>query len=373
MPDAHDAISRIAEGQVEQEPLVYTLYTQEELANLNMPLTQWIVPMMIPHPGLVIISGKPGSFKTWFATWIGLRASAGLPLFDKCDQMFFNLPNTLGKVPTLFIEEEMAKPSMKERACCFQAFNEASDMLYMIDEGFKFKDEAWQIELTKVIENKKIKLLILDPFSSVMGLEDENNNSEVAKVMDVIRKVFIKAGLTVILLHHPAKGDGGGRSIRGAGDILGKCDVHLCLEKEEKEGEYLRTVVVRFEKMRLAPEDQVKNFRMSLSKIGSGTDLEFTFLGEVTKEKFKKDEGHEELAEQILEAIGDGEGYEQKQIADMVGQKANNTKFRSVWGSLCYEKKVLRNPTTKMYHLALKLSPQQAAEFPQPYKQEPYK
>jgi hypothetical protein len=369
MPDAHEAINRIAEGQIGQEPLVYTLYTQKELANLDIPPTQWIVPMMIPNPGLVIVSGRPGSYKTWFATWIGLRASAGLPLFDECDQMFFSRPSPLGKVPTLFIEEEMAKPSMKERACCFQAFNEASDMLYMVDDGFKFKDEAWQAELIKVVEEKKVKLLILDPFSSVMGLEDENNNSEVAKVMDIIRKVFIKAGLTVILLHHPAKGDGGGRSIRGAGDILGKCDVHLCLEKEE-EGEFIRTVSIRFEKMRLAPEDQVKNFKMHLHGSNDHPDRQFIYIGEATKEK-KKKKGPEGLTTQILSVMKDNEAYEQKWIAKMVGQKPNNSKFQSAWKSLCREDVILQDPKTKTYYRSLGLGRLRAP--PTPYKQEPYK
>lgn len=368
MPDAHDAISRIAEGQVEQEPLVYTLYTQKELANLDIPPTQWIVPMMVPSPGLVIISGRPGSYKTWFATWIGLRASAGLPLFDKCDQMFFSRSSPLGKVPTLFIEEEMAKPSMKERACCFQAFNEASDMLYMVDDGFKFKDEAWQIELTRLVEEKKIKLLILDPFSSVMGLEDENNNSEVAKVMDIIRKVFIKNGLTVILLHHPAKGEGSGRNIRGAGDILGKCDVHLCLEREENESP--RTVTVRFEKMRLAAEDQVRNFKMTFSGADFESDRQFVYLGEALKEKTKTEKDHAELAQQILAVLQDEEEYEQKEIAELVGQKPNNSKFQSAWGKLLSERKILKNATSKLFHIPLNLPPPQA---PQPYRQEPYK
>lgn len=366
MPDAHDAISRIAEGQAEQEPPKYQLLTHQELVDLDIPPMEWIISKLIPNPGLVVISGKPGSFKTFFAQWLGLRVSGGRPLFDLSDQPFLRRPSAMGQIPTLFIEEEMTKQLMKERALNLNVPG-VDGMFYMIDDGFKFKDELWRTEILKVIEEKKIKLLILDPFSSVMGLENENDNAEVAKVMDIIRKEFVKIGLTVVLIHHPSKGEGESKNIRGAGDILGKCDVHICLETKEESGQ---TVIVSIQKNRVADRSIIKSFAMNLAGTDSERNQRFEYLGEKKPEVKGHIKVREELAEEILEAVNDGEERHQKDIAKLVGQKANNKKFEVVWSKLLQEKRLLKSATTKMYHIPLNLPPPQP---PQQYRQEPYK
>jgi hypothetical protein len=323
-----------------------SLLSHQELLELDILPMSWIMNLVIPNPGLVVISGKPGSFKTFFAFWLGLRASAGLPLFDEYDTEYFCqevIQSPMGKVPTLFVEEEVTKQLMKERAHGFKVF-EVGDMNYMIDEGFTFTDEAWLRWILKVIQEKGIKLLILDPFSSVMGLEDENNNAQVAKVMDLVRKEFVKLGLTVIMIHHPSKGDGDGKNLRGAGDILGKCDVHLCLEVEN---EMEKIVRVSYQKLRVADRARVANFKMSLTGDGSMRDLRFRYLGE-TKTKTEEERG--ELESNILEVIKDGEEWEREEVAKAVGKKTNSSMFDSVWSRMLKEEKISKNATSKKYY-----------------------
>lgn len=354
MRKQHEEIDNIL-GEIDQQQKIITpnIITHKELLELDIPPMKWVMNMMIPNPGLTVISGRPGSYKTFFALWMGLRASAGLPLFDEYDEPYFcqaEADASMGKIPTLFIEEENTKQLMKGRARGLKVF-EVGDMNYMIDEGFKFTDEAWRETIHRVIEEKGIKLLILDPFSSVMGLDNENDNAEASKVMDIVRKEFVKLGLSVILIHHPSKGSEG-NNLRGAGDILGKCDVHLCLENED---ELQKIVRVTYEKLRVADRSKVANFRMRMTGDGDLRNLEFRYAGQTVS---KTQEERNELAEQIMEAISNGAELEQKEIAEIVGQKPQNKKFKASWDQLVRDKKILRNATSKKFHKDLSVSGQ---------------
>ncbi len=331
------------------EPLVYDLLSHKQLLNLDIPPTQWIIGLMIPNPGLVAISGKPGSYKTFFAIWLGLRAGMGKPLFDEHDEGYFSdeLERApMGKVPTLFVEEENTKQTMKERALGFHSFTSTpvDDMFYMVDEGFKFTDERWRTELLKIIDEKGIKLLIVDPFSSVMGLENENDNAEVSRVMDLVRKEFVKRGMTVILIHHPSKGDEGVKNLRGAGDILGKCDVHLCLEVENEMEKIIR---VSYQKLRVADRSRVSDFKIRLAGDSGMCDLRFRYLG-IAKPQYEED--RDELVADILKFMEDGAEYTQKEIASGVQQKTNNKKFVAAWKNLIAETKIKQNIMSKLFY-----------------------
>lgn len=331
--------------QEQQKLRTFSPLTYQELLDLKIPTMEWIVPLMIPTPGLVVITGRPGSFKTFFALWLCLRASSGLSLFDNMEDTFFpKLPKGTQKdaIPSLFIEEENTIQTIKERVAGFKGAD--SNSFFLIDGGFKFNDEILRSNALRFIEEKGIKLLVLDPFSSVMGLENENDNAEASKVMDIIRKEFVAKGLTVILIHHPSKGEGEGRGIRGAGDILGKCDVHLCLENENETEKIIR---VNYEKLRIADRALVSNFKIRLTGDTSLRTAEFIYLEEA---KSKKESERLILKDQIMEAIADGEEYQRKQIADAVSMNSTGKAFDSAWKELIAEKRIFLNAITKRYH-----------------------
>jgi hypothetical protein len=249
-----------------------------ELLALNIPKPSWIINNVIPSCGLVAISGKPGSYKSFFALWLAMRAAAGEPQFDDTQEPFFCEQRTVHS-PTLFIEEENTTILTRDRYYGLRQVPGAH-LYFRIDQGFKMQDEEWRKALLADVEAKGIKLIVADPFSSVMGLEDENNNAEVAVVMDLIRKEFIAKGITFVFIHHPAKGDGEGKGLRGAGDILGKCDVQLHLEKDEEDP---CQITVSYEKMRLLRPDAVQNWKMRFIGDEALRDQRFRYLGEAKR------------------------------------------------------------------------------------------
>lgn len=309
--------------------------TALHLDQMNLPRNEWLVNRVVPQGSLMAISGRPGSFKSFFALWIALRASGGLPLFnipEDSEKPFF-CPQITKKTPTLFIEEENTLPLMYERLRGLNT-NKEVPLYFRIDAGFKMQDETWLGALKRDIESKQIGLVIMDPFSSVMGLQDENSNAEAAKVMDLIRKELVAKGVSVIFIHHPAKGDDSGKSLRGAGDILGKCDVHIHLEKDELDK---RLVTVSYEKMRLISETEVSNFKIRLSGDTSLGQGEFTHQGEA---KPKVREERDEMAERILEVMEAGEPMQKSFIAEAVGAGRTDKRFMASFAELLNDGRV---------------------------------
>ena len=103
---ANDIFDTLANGK---KNWLEGAYTHTQIQQANLPDPAWFVPTLIPNPGLVAITGRPGSFKTFFTQWLALRLSAHLPLFDTWDT---EPPFNKSQVPTepinvCFIEEEM--------------------------------------------------------------------------------------------------------------------------------------------------------------------------------------------------------------------------------------------------------------------------
>lgn len=316
--------------------------TAKSLEGKALPRPTWLVERLIPSAGLVAISGRPGSYKSFFALWLALRISEGLHVFDSRDEDFF-CEQITAKCPVMFIEEENTEILVRDRMLGLKTPRN-SNLHFRIDQGFKLGQEIWLKTLEEDIHNLGIKLVIMDPFSSVMGLEDENNNAEVSQKMDLIRKTFLEKGVTVIFLHHPSKGDDSGKNLRGAGDILGKCDVHLHLEKDEIDK---KLVTVSYEKMRLVSDDQVQNFKMRFTGDSLFGDAEFRYIGAA---KPKYEEARNEISEKLFAAMIPGEPMTKSYVAELVGQDTHNPKFKKAWAQLVFEGRVRASLEKKNGH-----------------------
>lgn len=294
----------------------------------KLPRTEWIVNKVIPKGGLVAISGVPGSYKSFFALWLGLRAAEGLPLFELglADEPFYCELKT-DRTGVLFIEEENTVIMTHERLLGLKT-PATNNIYFRVDQGFKVQDPLWTAKLLEDVKKFNIGLIIMDPFSSVMGFEDENDNAEVSLGMDNLRKNFLVHGVTIIFIHHPSKSSEGGTNLRGAGDILGKCDVHIHLAKDEIDK---KLVTVTFPKMRLISDDEVSAFKMRATGDSLLGDMSFRYLGQA---KPKHEEARDALAKQIFDAMIPGELTLKSQVADLVGSNHRNDKFQAAWKSL---------------------------------------
>lgn len=329
-----DTFSKALKEKTEREAKTEkpSAMTEEELMAMDLPPIEWIINKVIPKGGLVAISGRPGSFKSYFALWLARRIAAGEPIFcdDDLDQPFFCEQKT-AKTGVLFIEEENSQIMTRERLRGFRVPSSANLHLRVM-QGFKVQDDVWQKNLLEDVKNHNIGVIIMDPFSSVMGLKDENDNAEVSGVMDLLRKEFLEKGVTIIFLHHPSKGDTGAAGLRGAGDILGKVDVHLLMERDEIDK---RTAKVSFAKMRLISEEEVQSFKIRLSGDKLAHDERFRYLGSAETK-------HEETKRKILETMIIGEEFTRAEVADTMGVASGTYPFNPAWKSLIADKKIYK-------------------------------
>lgn len=325
------AANKIEDEEYKEFPLPIS---SEDFMAMDIPKPKWFLNRLVPSTGLVAISGKPESYKTWFVIWMARRAACGLPLFDKKEgdeSYLVEMATELtGPAKVLLVEEENAESQMQQRMKLYEGPNTPNLSFYLsINKGFKFSSKSMRDQLIAWIRENGINLIVLDPFSSVMGFENENDNAEVAKMMDIVRHEFIEdLGLCVIFLHHPSKNAEGSKNLRGAGDILGKCDVHISLEVEHKRDKVIR---VTYEKLRIEDRNLISDFRMGMVKNPFGQDLHFSFIEEAQP---KDDEVQSNLKEKILKNMTPEEIYLKQDLSDMSGAGRNSKDFNRVLESL---------------------------------------
>lgn len=320
--------------------------TVEELLYKEIPPPLWFLNCVIPSAGLVAVSGKPESFKTWFVMWMAWRMASGLPLFDPTegkDVVYLQEHGKkhAGKASVLFIEEENTEGVMQDRLKHYP-FPRPPEGAYslLINKGFKFSSEPMREALKRRIKELGVKVLIIDPFSSVMGFQDENDNAEVAQMMDILRHEFIEAlGLVIIFIHHPAKGAEGLNNLRGAGDILGKCDVHLNLEVEDA---IAKIINVTYQKLRIEDRRSVHDFRMRMDIAPVFNHINFVYEGVA---KSKSEEQRNVLTQKLLAAMEPGEAYAKTQLADLIGKRRTDSQFTNIFDQLVETKAILKSAT----------------------------
>ncbi len=252
----------------------------EDLLNEEIPVTRFAIPNTIPIPGLTAISSPPNVGKTFLGLWLAHQISAGRPVFRALegeDLSFLKQEGDIKPLKVLYIQEEMGRGSVQGRMKSFKDGTSEKHFAHMILKRFKLTDPVWQGKIKKLLETHKFDVVIFDPLSSVLGVKNENDNSEVSAALDYLRDLSNEFEFGGIIIHHPAKGEDGTFGLRGAGDILGKVDVHLRLSTPDKE--HRDVILLTYEKLRDVSFSSVHNFK--IQRVGEsflGT-TEFVYAG----------------------------------------------------------------------------------------------
>lgn len=297
------------QGKEPKPSLTSFLIDEETLDQKELEKTQWLFPLLMPSPALIGLVGRPGSYKTFFAHWMARRLSQGLSLFES-----YTIPpdwSTYGygkEIRSLIIEEEMGEEIVQERIRSLKSHKQ-ENIFWMLNSGFQVTDEERVKELVKIIEDNQIKLLILDPFITISGLKDENDNAEASRVMKILLDSFVNSGprITVLFIHHPSKSSDGD-VMRGAGDILGKSYMGFALEKIGETNE----IKVKCVKSRW---NWPKAFKMGMVK--DGEQLKFVYLGKEDQTTTSK---KSEIQDQIVALLKQKDELTKVQISALLAR-----------------------------------------------------
>jgi hypothetical protein len=317
-------------------------YSWDELMAVPVEPMSWPLPGILPHPKLVAISGRPESYKTFFSCWMAIRMACGKPCFDNIPELPLGTVSSDQTYKILFIEDENDVGMTQDRLRAMGGHSPSGRLWFYVDQGVKVKDQKWREKIINFCKKNGIKMVFMDPFSSVMGMEDENSNGEASLIMDIIRKSFVKEGISVVFLHHPSKGDEGGKNLRGAGDILGKVDIHISMEREECAEDEEKKIRVTFEKVRCADRRLLKPFRIVVRGDFKSKDFRFEYLGEAKK---KSEQEKDEMRSKIMDSLTISTGRTKKDVAESLGcTMGTGTKFDKAWKELSDERRFHKCP-----------------------------
>jgi putative DNA primase/helicase len=241
----------------------------------------WVVEKLFPVGGVNVISGHPGSFKTWVLLHVALKVARG-------ELVFGQFPSKKTKV--LIVDEENRVELIRPRLEMLGA-SSADDGIFISSlANFKIDDRPSMEKLTAFVERHQIGLVIFDSFVRVHS-KDENVAREIAEVFEGF-KSLAKAGIAVIITHHHRKQartgkHGMSQSLRGSSDILAAVDTHLAVEYDKEEN----TLTFFQTKMRVA--EAHNPFTVDISS--DATSMHLGFTGEADMKKLKADEAQEAI------------------------------------------------------------------------------
>ena len=168
---------------------------------------------------LCMLYAPTGVGKSWAALSIALAVAAGGSFLG------WKAPEPR---PVLYVDGEMDVIDLQERARAILAAmpdgeRKAAETNFVLlaqqdqEAGVGFPDlaakEGGEVVM-RLAQERKASLVILDNFSTLANVEDENAASSFNPILDLLLR-FKHAGVAGILVHHAKKGSGGRGSYRG--------------------------------------------------------------------------------------------------------------------------------------------------------------
>jgi len=256
----------------------------------------WIVENLVAEEALTIISGLPGSFKTWLCQYMAVKTAKGEPVFGQLKTC---------QSSVLVVNEESTK-SMLHRN--FKQLGWTPDLPIFSLNLVGYKMSQLYVEaIIKTAKDLDAKLVVFDSFVR-FNTKDENDSREMAEVMDLYRQIT-KAGLGVLIIHHNRKGIVGysnaALDMRGSTELLAAVDCHYAVQRKNMLSEYVKLVPT---KNRLVGKPRTIELRFP-----DGAS-EFEFVGADKTEAEKRTE----LLERIHGVVADNPGSSQTELIDLV-------------------------------------------------------
>jgi RecA-family ATPase len=306
-----DELSETAKRKAEKHDRLQPIGIKEILLT-EFPENEWVVEKLIPKNGTSIISGYPGSFKTWVTMQIAIAVAKGEKLFSvfACSQ-----------APVLIIDEENNIREIQKRLMILGANADLPiDILYQ--KNFKVNDKADLEAVLEICKAKKIGLVIMDSLVRIHD-NDENDARQMSEVFGCIKE-FCKLNITVFITHHERK-EAAFQShlrMRGSSDIYASLESHLSIKlAKDREGK----LTIEQTKLRCAKE--IKPFELLVKE--ADDIISFEYVGEIQQQNKGEDieaaivlllSETEQLSKQeIVERLNKEEGFGEKAIRKSLG------------------------------------------------------
>lgn len=161
------------------------------------PLDSWLGDGLLVRGELAFLTGHSGIGKTFLALQLMSALSIG--------HTFCGIPTRAAKVG--FVELEMPWGSVQQRLRALDPARSDLSRIAVVCEppaAVHVRDEAIQAALIAFCRLHSVEVLVMDPFNRLHG-DDENDNSDMGRVMEGLHAVRRETGVSMIVLHHVRK------------------------------------------------------------------------------------------------------------------------------------------------------------------------
>jgi hypothetical protein len=268
--EVRSVVFNIAKKEREKVPIIEVV-DSSELSRLRAEPPKKIIDPFLPAGSKAILAGWQGSYKsTLLLNWaVSIRSE--LPVFGRFDV-------SLGRV--LYVDRENSPDLTNYRV------EKISRGMNALRGGISFQFPKEKPDLAnprvreayiRVIERERIDLAIFDSFLCFFNLRNENDNTEVRNILELVKEIPDRTGAAILFVDHagkpsPEKARAGIKvTPRGASAKGDWADVVMTLEEREHEARKLRAL--RFSKTRF-------NLPMPTIILEVGPNLVFAPSGE---------------------------------------------------------------------------------------------
>jgi RecA-family ATPase len=193
-----------------------------DYVTLERPSLDWLIPDLLPKPGMLLLLGEPFAGKSFLAFQLGLMlAQGGMFLHKKCRQS-----------RVLYLQFDPSELVWRDRILAIQKAGVKLDgpifMVHPDDNRRNMHILALENQrfLTETLEASRPDVVIIDVLREIHSC-DEQDSTQMKQVGDALMQIF--HGHTMVLIHHTRKIDNEKpieviNSSRGSSYITGKAD-----------------------------------------------------------------------------------------------------------------------------------------------------
>jgi hypothetical protein len=188
----------------------------------------WLVKNFLPKATLGVIYGESGSGKSFLVYDLCAAVSRGLETW--CGKRV-----NQGRVLIVVAEGAQGFRQRIDAYCHQQGISPGDfDVDYISDFIPNLTEPNLVTDLIKEIkEREPYDLIVMDTFAQVMAGADENSGKDVGSALAQCKRINVKTGAMVLLVHHSGKD--AGKGARGWSGLRAAADVELEITRKEND------------------------------------------------------------------------------------------------------------------------------------------
>ena len=273
-----------------------TPISMAELVEHHPAMRPPIIDGLIREGEVLNMIAAPKFGKSWLALSMAFSVATG--------REWMGFPTIQGEV--LIIDNELHKETLASRlrrvADAYGCFDEAKDRIQVLSLRGRLKDLHAIGSFLRTVKPGRFKLIVLDAFyRSVPKGTDENSNSGIAELYNLIDSYVDRLRCGFASIHHASKGNQAGKGITdvgsGAGSQSRAADAHLILRPHQEEN-----VVVMEGVVRSFPPVQPKCLRWEWPFFVLAEGLDPAELAETARRRKSKSDTEAESARETAKA-----------------------------------------------------------------------